>query len=186
MRLIELLEASTAPVGEPYMIFPDNGTGTSSQPSTNTQPSTTTKLTVGQINKALPLLRTRDLQSIKKNVDAVLAAKQRQPQVAATQPTAAKVKPTGATGATGAFGAMASQLSSPDAMTPSTDSNAPRQSSSGGTITQTPTGTVHRANPANAPMSSDELERYRLDAYRASRRALGRMYETQSLCKSKT
>lgn len=177
MRLIELLEASTAPVGEPYMIFPDNGTGTSSQPST------TTKLTVGQINKALPPLRTRDLQSIKKNVDAVLAAKQRQPQVAATQPTAAKVKPTAGTGA---FSAMASQLSSPDAMTPSTDPNAPRQSSSGGTITQTPTGTVHRANPANAPMSSDDLERYRRDALRASRRAISRMYETQSLSKSKT
>lgn len=49
------------------------------------QPATP-KITVAQINGAIPALRTRDLQSIKKTVDAALAKKQ-----PAAAPTAAPV-----------------------------------------------------------------------------------------------
>ena len=173
MRLIDLLEASTAPVGEPYIIFPGSGAGSSSEPAASA------KLTVGQINKALPPMRTRDLQSIKKTVDAVLTSKQKKPQVPATKAPPATVKPSAGAGA---FGAMASQLSPGSGIEePVGAINEPRSSSSGGTVTPTATGMVHRANPANLPMSSDDLERYRRDAYRASRRALTKMYETQAL-----
>ena len=48
------------------------------------------KIGVGQINKIIPSLRTRDLMSVKKNVDNTLAVKQKQPEPAAT---AAKSKP---------------------------------------------------------------------------------------------
>ena len=42
------------------------------------------KIGVGQINKIIPTLRTRDLLSVKKNVDTTLAVKQKQPEPAAT------------------------------------------------------------------------------------------------------
>lgn len=42
------------------------------------------KIGVGQINKIIPTLRTRDLQSLKKNLDTVMAQKLKQP----TAPTA--------------------------------------------------------------------------------------------------
>jgi hypothetical protein len=41
------------------------------------------KVGVGQINKIIPTLRTRDLQSVKKNLDATIAKKQKQPADAA-------------------------------------------------------------------------------------------------------
>lgn len=48
------------------------------------------KVGVGQINKIIPTLRTRDLQSVKKNVDATIAKKTKQPAAApaAQQPAA--------------------------------------------------------------------------------------------------
>ena len=45
------------------------------------------KIGVGQINKIIPSLRTRDLLSVKKNVDNTLAVKQKQPEPAATAVT---------------------------------------------------------------------------------------------------
>ena len=69
------------------------------------QAEKTSKVGTGQINKLIPTLRTRDLQSVKKTVDATIAAK-------------AKTKPA-------ALGANK------------------------GTVTQTPTGVVNKANPAN-------------------------------------
>jgi len=45
------------------------------------------KIGVGQINKIIPTLRTRDLQSVKKNVDATIAKKSKQP-AAPVQPPA--------------------------------------------------------------------------------------------------
>jgi hypothetical protein len=44
------------------------------------------KVGVGQINKIIPTLRTRDLNSVKKNVDATLAKKQKQPAAPAAAP----------------------------------------------------------------------------------------------------
>lgn len=49
------------------------------------------KVGVGQINKIIPTLRTRDLNSVKKTVDATLVKKQKQP--AAPAPAAAPAKP---------------------------------------------------------------------------------------------
>jgi hypothetical protein len=60
------------------------------------------KLGVGQINKIIPTLRTRDLQSVKKNVDATIAKKQttaapaqapQQPAAPAQQPAASPAAP---------------------------------------------------------------------------------------------
>lgn len=45
------------------------------------------KIGVGQINKIIPSLRTRDLLSVKKNVDNTLAVKQKQPEPAITTAT---------------------------------------------------------------------------------------------------
>ena len=64
------------------------------------------KVGTGQINKIIPTLRTRDLQSVKKTVDATIAAKGKQPA-------------------------------------------APAANANKGTVTQTPTGIVNKANPAN-------------------------------------
>jgi hypothetical protein len=47
------------------------------------------KIGVGQINKIIPTLRTRDLNSVKKNVDATLAKKQKQPAAPAAAPAQA-------------------------------------------------------------------------------------------------
>ncbi len=49
-------------------------------PTTTPQQS---KVGVGQINKIIPTLRTRDLLSVKKNVDTTLAVKQKQPEPSA-------------------------------------------------------------------------------------------------------
>lgn len=65
-------------------------------PATTTDTETTpqqSKIGVGQINKIIPTLRTRDLLSVKKNVDTTLAAKQKAPAPAATTAPAA-AKPT--------------------------------------------------------------------------------------------
>ena len=57
-------------------------------------PSPTPKITVAQINGTIPSLRTRDLQSIKKTVDAALAKKQ--PAAAPVAQPKLKVQPGGA------------------------------------------------------------------------------------------
>lgn len=87
------------------------------------------KVGVRQINKLIPTLRKRDLLSVKKNVDNTLAGK------SSIEPA----KPTN-TGAN-TFGKMASQLSG---------SNKSK-SSTGGTITKTPTGIVHTSKPQQEP-----------------------------------
>ena len=46
------------------------------------------KVGVGQINKIIPTLRTRDLNSVKKTVDATLVKKQQQPAAAPAKPVA--------------------------------------------------------------------------------------------------
>ena len=74
---------------------------------------------VKQINQLIPKIRTRDLTSIKKNIDAVLT--KRQSKVAAPS----------------AMSSMASQLTS-----------KPIKTSTGGSLQQTPTGSIHTAKPA--------------------------------------
>ena len=53
--------------------------GGGAAPAAGTAPTTgaAPKVTVTQINQAIPTLRTRDLQSVKKNVDAIVAKKSR-------------------------------------------------------------------------------------------------------------
>ena len=78
---------------------------------------------VKQINQLIPNIRTRDLDSIKKNIDAVLAKRQKPAAPASS------------------MSSMATQLT-----------NKSTASSSGGKTTATPTGIVHTAKPAAAPM----------------------------------
>ena len=65
----------------------DNAAATPAQPAATPQATATT---MKQITAAVPALRTRDLQSLKKTVDAALAAKAKaptQPATGATTPT---------------------------------------------------------------------------------------------------
>lgn len=83
------------------------------------------KVGVRQINKLIPTLRKRDLLSVKKNVDNTLAGK-----------SSIEPKDTGKS----AFGQMAGQLAGSN-----------KKSSTGGTITKTPTGQIHTAKPQQSP-----------------------------------
>ena len=83
------------------------------------------KVGVRQINKLIPTLRKRDLLSVKKNVDNTLAGK-----------SSIAPKDTGGS----AFGQMAGQLAGSN-----------KKSSTGGTITKTPTGKIHTAKPQQPP-----------------------------------
>jgi hypothetical protein len=58
--------ATTEPAAEPT-------------PVANPKADAQSKVGVGQINKIIPTLRTRDLMSLKKNLDAVIATKQKTP-----------------------------------------------------------------------------------------------------------
>ena len=84
-----------------------------------------TTMGVRQINKLIPTLRKRDLLSVKKNVDNTLAGK-----------SSIEPKDTGKS----AFGQMAGQLAGSN-----------KKSSTGGTITKTPTGQIHTAKPQQSP-----------------------------------
>lgn len=91
-------DAVSAPTAKPGPA----GTTGSATPQTTAQPvaaqPATPRVTVAQINSAIPALRTRDLQSIKKTVDAALAKKQPAavpPAAPAAQPKL-KVQPGGA------------------------------------------------------------------------------------------
>ena len=88
------------------------------------------KVGVGQINKIIPTLRKRDLESIKKNVDAMVAKKQKTPAV---DPNAAAAPAGGA----GAMSQVANTLSNQGA------------SSTGGQIQGNATGLTHTASPDN-------------------------------------
>lgn len=81
-----------------------SGGNAGAQPTTKptAQPTTEpaaqqSKVGVGQINKLIPTLRTRDLLSVKKNVDTALASKQKKTAVApaAAKSAAPKTKGTG-------------------------------------------------------------------------------------------
>jgi len=83
---------------------------------------------VTQINQIIPKIRTRDLNSIKKNIDAVLAKRQKPGVTAAPASATAN---------------MASQLA-----------NKPVASSTGGKIATTPTGLVHTAKQPAQPIAA--------------------------------
>jgi hypothetical protein len=92
------------------------------------------KIGVGQINKIIPTLRARDLQSLKKNLDTAIAQK-----------TKAEKQPAPATkGGAGAFGQMANQLGNTG------------QSSTGGQTQGTATGLKHTANPNNPNLGTQQ------------------------------
>jgi len=61
-------------------------------PAANPKADAQSKVGVGQINKIIPTLRTRDLMSLKKNLDAVIASKQKQP-AATPEPAPAATAP---------------------------------------------------------------------------------------------
>lgn len=84
--------------------------------------ATVPKLSTTQINQAIAGIRTRDLQSIKKNIDTVLTNRQKTPAPGA-----------------GAMASMAGQLAA-----------KPTATSTGGVARTTPTGVVHTAKPAAA------------------------------------
>lgn len=64
-------QSTASPAPAQQTSTPSGTTAASPAPA---QPATPT-VTVSQINKAIPSLRTRDLQSVKKNVDATIAKK---------------------------------------------------------------------------------------------------------------
>lgn len=94
------------------------------------------KIGVGQINKIIPTLRARDLQSLKKNLDTAIAQKTK----AEKQPAPATKGGAGA----GAFGQMANQLGNTGA------------SSTGGQTQGTATGLKHTANPNNPNLGTQQ------------------------------
>ena len=66
---------------------------TTTEPPVDPKVDQQSKIGVGQINKIIPTLRTRDLNSVKKNVDATLAKKAK-PAPAAAPATTAPATPT--------------------------------------------------------------------------------------------
>jgi len=96
---------------------PGNTTAPAADPAKAAAEEKQAKVTVGQINKLLPQLRTRDLNSVKKNLDAVMAKKAQTDKAAKPAPDAAA----GDAGA-GAFGSMANTLQGKE---PNTMANAP-------------------------------------------------------------
>ena len=99
-------------------------------PAETPQQAQAAKVGVGQINKIIPTLRTRDLTSIKKNVDTMIAKKQKTPAV---DPNAAAAPAGGA----GAMSQVANTLSNQGA------------SNTGGQIQGNATGLTHTASPDN-------------------------------------
>lgn len=128
-------QASTAPTGGSTTTSQQSAASSTGQQSATTpgvQPTAsaptagpaTAAVTVSQINKTIPALRNRDLQSVKKTVDAAIAKK-------SGASTAAGAPATG-----GAMGQMARNISTTG------------PSSTGGQTTATPTGLTHRARTA--------------------------------------
>jgi hypothetical protein len=89
-----------------------------SEPPATPAADQASKVGVGQINKLIPALRTRDLQSVKKTVDATIAKKTAEKQPA----TPAGQAPAAGTADSGAMANMANQLSGNK---PNTMANAP-------------------------------------------------------------
>ena len=77
--------AATPPAGQAPAATPPAGGEAPASPAVDQA----SKVGVGQINKIIPTLRTRDLNSVKKTVDATLVKKQKQPAA----PAAAPAKP---------------------------------------------------------------------------------------------
>jgi hypothetical protein len=75
---------SAAPAADPAA--GPAATQTAPEPAANPKADAQSKVGVGQINKIIPTLRTRDLMSLKKNLDAVIATKQKTPAEPAAQP----------------------------------------------------------------------------------------------------
>jgi len=107
-----------------------NATAAAAPPAETPQQAQAAKVGVGQINKIIPTLRTRDLTSIKKNVDTMIAKKQKTPAV---DPNAAAAPAGGA----GAMSQVANTLSNQGA------------SSTGGQVQGNATGLTHTASPDN-------------------------------------
>jgi hypothetical protein len=72
---------------------PTTPASTTTEPPVDPKVDQQSKIGVGQINKIIPTLRTRDLNSVKKNVDATLAKKAK-PAPAAAPATTAPAAPT--------------------------------------------------------------------------------------------
>ena len=77
--------AATPPAGQAPAATPPAGGEAPASPAVDQA----SKVGVGQINKIIPTLRTRDLNSVKKTVDDTLVKKQKQPAA----PAAAPAKP---------------------------------------------------------------------------------------------
>jgi hypothetical protein len=75
-------QTQAAPAGN-TAAAPVAAAGSGAAPAAGGQQDQQAKVGVGQINKIIPTLRTRDLQSVKKNLDATIAKKQKQPADAA-------------------------------------------------------------------------------------------------------
>ena len=79
-----------APTPPPATTPPTQATAQPTQASTQIP----RPIDVGQLNKIIPTLRTRDLQSLKKTLDATLMSRTRQPATTRrSSPTAASTKP---------------------------------------------------------------------------------------------
>lgn len=99
------------------------------QDQVTTQQAQQSKLGVKQINAIVPKLRTRDLTSVKNNIDKTLATRKGSSSI--TKPT------------TSAMGSMAGQLSGKNPIGKS------KKSSTGGRTMTTPTGKIHTAGSSN-------------------------------------
>jgi hypothetical protein len=74
-----------APAAEPAATStPAAATTAPAAPAANPEAEKQSKIGVGQINKIIPTLRTRDLMSLKKNLDTVIAKKSSEKPAAAT------------------------------------------------------------------------------------------------------
>jgi hypothetical protein len=73
--------ATTAPAAAPAATTEP---APAAEPKVEPKADAQSKVGVGQINKIIPTLRTRDLMSLKKNLDAVIATKQKAPADAST------------------------------------------------------------------------------------------------------
>ena len=76
---------ATPPAGQAPAATPPAGGEAPASPAVDQA----SKVGVGQINKIIPTLRTRDLNSVKKTVDDTLVKKQKQPAAAPAKPGAA-------------------------------------------------------------------------------------------------
>jgi len=76
--------AATPPAGQAPAATPPAGGEAPASPAVDQA----SKVGVGQINKIIPTLRTRDLNSVKKTVDDTLVKKQKQPAAAPAKPGA--------------------------------------------------------------------------------------------------